>query len=142
MLIKVKQVPSGEASLISSDDDCVLFVADQITKSLEAFLVSHDNTLRRGEWTLDSACSFHITPHKEWFYTYRPLDHGVVTMGNEYTCKVAGIGCIKIQMHDGIIRTQSNVRHVPNMKRNLISLATLENDGYENACKNGTFKIN
>jgi len=32
-------------------------------------------------------------------------------------------------MHDGMIRTLTNVRHVPDLKRNFISLGTLESLG-------------
>ena len=136
---KVKQ--SGEASLASSDDDCALCIEDPSIGSSEVSITAHDKASRRDEWTLDSACSFHITPFKEWFQTYQPLNHGVVTLGDESVCDVAGIGNIQIQMHDGIVRTLSNVRHVPTMKRNLISLGTLEDNGYEYTCKNGVLKV-
>ena len=46
-------------------------------------------------------------------------------MGNNMPCKTIGIGSIKIRIHDGIVRTLSNVQHVPDLKKNLISLAPL-----------------
>ena len=33
-------------------------------------------------WILDSACSFHVTPDRDWFDTYRSVNSGIVTMGN------------------------------------------------------------
>jgi len=42
-----------------------------------------------------------------------------------------GKGTIRIKMHDGMIRTSTNVRHVPDLKRNLISLDTLESLGHK-----------
>ncbi|CAL9127782.1 unnamed protein product, partial [Musa textilis] len=47
-------------------------------------------------------------------------------MGNNAACDVIGKGTIRIKMHDGIVRTLTNVRHVPDLKKNLISLGTLE----------------
>ena len=57
--------------------------------------------------------------------SYQPIDGGNVLMGNNMPYKTIGIGSIKIRMHDGIVRTLSNVRHVSNLKKNLISLGTL-----------------
>ena len=47
-------------------------------------------------------------------------------MGNDASCKVAGIGNIKIKMFDGVVRTVCDVRHVPDLRKNLISLGTLD----------------
>ena len=41
-------------------------------------------------------------------------------------------------MYDGIIRTLSNVRHVPKLKKNLISLGYLEEQGYAFSSKAGS----
>ncbi|GJX19222.1 retrovirus-related pol polyprotein from transposon TNT 1-94 [Tanacetum coccineum] len=38
-------------------------------------------------------------------------------------------GNIQVKMHDGVVRTITGVQHVPNLKRNLISLSTLEANG-------------
>ena len=43
-------------------------------------------------WILDSACSYHMCPHREWFATYEPLNGGSVSMGNDTKCRVVGIG--------------------------------------------------
>jgi hypothetical protein len=34
-------------------------------------------------------------------------------------------------MHDGIVRTLTNVMHIPSMSKNLISLSTLDGKGYK-----------
>ncbi|KAK3043400.1 hypothetical protein RJ639_001979 [Escallonia herrerae] len=70
------------------------------------------------------------------FATYRSFDGGKVLMGNDVTCKVVVIGSIHIRMHDGIVRTLTDVRHVPELKKNLISLGTLDFDGcsYQATC--------
>uniref|UniRef100_A0A2N9J203 Integrase catalytic domain-containing protein n=1 Tax=Fagus sylvatica TaxID=28930 RepID=A0A2N9J203_FAGSY len=56
-------------------------------------------------WLLDSACSFHVTPHRNWFDTYRSINCGSVQMGNDATCTIIGMGTIKIKMSDGVVRT-------------------------------------
>ena len=83
--------------------------------------------MRAGEnWILDSGCTFHMTPNWGWFSTYEPMHKGVVLMGNNASCKEAGIGTIHIRMFDGVVRTLGNVRHVHSLKWNLISLSTFK----------------
>ena len=50
-------------------------------------------------------------------------------MGNNASCKVIGIGSVRLKMSDGIIRELDNVRHIPEPKRNLISLSMLDKAG-------------
>ena len=37
-------------------------------------------------------------------------------MGNNVTCKTIGIESIRIKMYDGIVRTLTDVRHVPELE--------------------------
>ena len=60
-------------------------------------------------WILDLACSFHITPHRDWFDIYKSVNCGSILMGNDATCKVVGIGTIKIKMFDNVVRTLGEV---------------------------------
>uniref|UniRef100_A0A2N9HW07 CCHC-type domain-containing protein n=1 Tax=Fagus sylvatica TaxID=28930 RepID=A0A2N9HW07_FAGSY len=92
-------------------------------------------------WLLDSACSFHVTPHRNWFDTYRSINCGSVRMGNDATCTIIGMGTIKIKMSDGVVRTLEEVRHIPDMRKNLISLGTLDSKGYNYKSENGIMKV-
>ena len=76
------------------------------------------------EWILNSGCSFQMTTHKEFFSTYEKGDGGKVTLGNEDTSKVVGIGTVANKMHDGVIRMLSDVRHDSGLKKSLIALGT------------------
>ena len=38
---------------------------------------------------------------------------------------------MKIKMYDGVVRTLTKVRHVLDLKKNLISLSTLDVKGYQ-----------
>ncbi|KAG8498862.1 hypothetical protein CXB51_005663 [Gossypium anomalum] len=89
-----------------------------------------DNTKLTSEWILDSGCSFHMCPNREWFLTYSLVEGGVVHMENDSSSKVLGIGTVKIKMHDGMIRTLSDVKYVPDLRKNLISLSILDLKGY------------
>ena len=73
--------------------------------------------------------------------TYQPIDGGNVLIGNNMSCKTISIRSIKIRIHDGIIRTLSNVRHVPDLKKNLISLGTLDANGYKFLAEGGVLRV-
>jgi len=44
-------------------------------------------------------------------------------------------------MHDGIVRTLADVRHIPSMSKNLISLSTLDAKGYKYSGGDGVLKV-
>ena len=75
---------------------------------------------------MDSACSYHMTPNKGWFDTYKLVNCSYVLMGNDVSCRVVKIGNIRVKMFDGVIRILCDVRHVPGMRKNKISLGTLD----------------
>ena len=74
------------------------------------------------EWLLDSGSSHHICPHKYWLYSYQTVNDGIIILGDNHSCKIVGVGSVKIKMFDGLIRTLTDVRHVPELKKKLISL--------------------
>ena len=82
-----------------------------------------------------------MCPNKTWFDTYEEKSGGNVFMGNDVSCKTVGIGTIKIKMHDGIIRTLTEVRHVPELKKNLISIGIMDGKGFKCNTKNWVMKI-
>jgi hypothetical protein len=55
-------------------------------------------------------------------------------MGND-RCKAIGIDTIKVRMFDGVVKILTNVRYVPDLKKNMISLSTLDSLGYSYSTK-------
>ena len=51
-------------------------------------------------------------------------------MGDDNPCDIVGIGSVQIKAHDGMTRTLKNVRYIPGMARNLISLSALDAEGF------------
>uniref|UniRef100_A0A453JIC1 Retrovirus-related Pol polyprotein from transposon TNT 1-94-like beta-barrel domain-containing protein n=1 Tax=Aegilops tauschii subsp. strangulata TaxID=200361 RepID=A0A453JIC1_AEGTS len=62
------------------------------------------------------------------------LMSGLAYVGDDTGYHVAGIGDIKIKMFDGVERMLRRVRHVPGLKRNLISLGILHDGGMVFRC--------
>jgi hypothetical protein len=59
-------------------------------------------------------------------------------MGNDDLCKVLGIWNIKIKIKifNGVVRTLCNVINIPDLRKNLISLVTLDSNGFNFKFKN------
>ena len=68
-------------------------------------------------WILNSRCSFHMCPHREYFDRYKACDASFIQMGDDFVSKVMKIGIVKVKMYDGTARTLTNVRHVPKLRR-------------------------
>jgi hypothetical protein len=92
-------------------------------------------------WLLDFRASNHMCLHRHWFVTYRSIDDGIVYMGNDISCKVVGIGSIRIKMFDGTVKILTDVRHVPELRKNLIYLGVLDTGGYKSIVQGGVMKV-
>jgi hypothetical protein len=92
------------------------------------------------QWLLDSGASNHMCLHRHWFITYQSIDDGIVYMGNDISCKVVGIGSIRIKMFDGTIKILTDVIHVPEHRKNLISLGVLDTWRLQEYCSRWSYE--
>ncbi|GJR40353.1 retrovirus-related pol polyprotein from transposon TNT 1-94 [Tanacetum coccineum] len=58
------------------------------------------------------------------------FEEGSVQLGDNRECKIKGIGKVRIQLRDGLSFVLNNVRYIPELKRNLISLGTFKKEGF------------
>jgi len=100
--------------------DCFLGKIDNRSTTISSNLQCQE------EWKLDSGAS-----HRNWFISYQSIDDGVVFMGNGIPCKIFGVGSIRVRIFDGIVRESTDVRYVPELKSNLISLGVLDSCEYK-----------
>ena len=92
-------------------------------------------------WVIDSSASFHITPLRECFSTYIARYHGYLKMGDNGECKIANIGNVCLTTSTGCWLTLKDVRHVPNIRLNLISTGRMDGEGYSGSFQNGKWKF-
>lgn len=64
-----------------------------------------------------------------------------VLLGNNLACKIAGIGTVSLKMYDGMTRDLKQVRFVPDLRRNLISLGIIDQLGCSIKAENGQIEI-
>ncbi|KAL9309544.1 putative RNA-directed DNA polymerase [Arabidopsis thaliana] len=78
---------------------------------------------------MDTGCSFHMTPRKDIFIDLQEVSSGKVRMTNDSCSEVKGIGKVRFINTDGTSFMLYDVRYMPGMSRNLISMGTLEAKG-------------
>ncbi|GKA06401.1 hypothetical protein Tco_0685625, partial [Tanacetum coccineum] len=93
--------------------------------------------------------------NKSWWYDYWYEDEEKTELGNKdydppkdpaarrHLSILARpiIMTIRIKMHDVVVRTLTNVRHVLDLKKNLISLGVLDSKGFKYTSENGVLRV-
>eukprot|EP00253_Pinus_taeda_P021564 PITA_21564 len=83
-------------------------------------------------WYLDSGASFHLTSDKSLFSTLEEKDLKMrIEMGDDGKYSVSGVGMIAFQREHGAPITLIDVKYVPGLKKNLVSVMMLEDKGYD-----------
>ncbi|GFZ21369.1 Calcineurin-like metallo-phosphoesterase superfamily protein [Actinidia rufa] len=82
----------------------------------------------KSDWVLDSGSAYHLCRDREVFPTYAACE-GRIWMANNTASRVIGRGTVRFRMADGRSVTLTEVRHVPNLQKNLISIGMLDSKG-------------
>jgi hypothetical protein len=105
----------------------------------EALILSVDSPL--DSWVLDSGASFHTTAIREILENYVSGDFGKVYLADGTALDVVGIGNVKIRIHADSVWKLQKVRHVPELKKNLISVGQLDDEGHGIHFHGGKWKV-
>ena len=80
----------------------------------------------KNEWILDSGCTKHMTPDREFFSDYATLKNKIpIVTGSGSMVHAVGKGTIKFLTNHHKVVEFKNTLHVPKLKANLISVADL-----------------
>lgn len=82
-----------------------------------------------------------MTANKSWIEDYEGFDGGTVLLGDDEPCRIYGRGNIHMKLHDGAVKTLTDVRYVPALRRNLISVGVLDELGYTIKAEAGCIKV-
>ncbi|GAA0145953.1 hypothetical protein LIER_06020 [Lithospermum erythrorhizon] len=113
--------PSGDLIVVGSSDVCYASSGD--------------------DWVIDSGASFHVTPHKSFFMTYKQGDLGEARMGNNGVSEIKEICDICLKSDRGSEIILKDVRHIPDFRLNLISSGKLDDQGFFNFFGEGKWKL-
>ncbi|GJS60502.1 zinc finger, CCHC-type containing protein [Tanacetum coccineum] len=68
-------------------------------------------------------------------------DGGNILLGDGRECRIQGIGKVQVQMRDGSSFVLDNIKYVPELRRNLISLGTLKKEGFTVKMQSDKIKV-
>ena len=90
---------------------------------------------------MDSGVSFHTTPHREIIQNYVTGNFGKVYLADGSVLDVVGMGDVRTLVPNGSVWLLEKVRHIPNLRRNLISVGQLDDEGHAILFVGGTWKV-
>ena len=58
----------------------------------DVYLALSSTQMERESWMIDFRASFHMTPHRHWFYEYEEIKSGDVLLGDDSPKRIIGRG--------------------------------------------------
>eukprot|EP00253_Pinus_taeda_P024241 PITA_24241 len=115
----------------SKDDEENLALASKAMKGKVKASHSESNSSHGGKKD-DNGASFHMTDDKSLFSTLEEKDLKMrIEMGDDERYSVSGVGTFAFQREHGGLITLTDVKYVPGLKKNFVSVMMLEDKGYD-----------
>jgi hypothetical protein len=108
---------------------------DEDLDSLEPYagatrILSSSSSTSQNDWMIDSCASHHMTGNRGAFAFYKPLNPNIsINSTYGHRGRPIGIGSVALQLEGGEL-TLKNVKHIPTLPTNIISLGQLVREGY------------
>ncbi|GKF96603.1 hypothetical protein Tco_0292424, partial [Tanacetum coccineum] len=94
------------------------------------------------DWWYDTSCTKHICNSKRMFVSYQKVKElEPMFMGNRFSSKIKGKRKVILKLTSGKDLVLSNVLHVPNITKNMISGPILSNKGFKLVIESDKFII-
>ena len=90
-------------------------------------IISLDNIIK--SWVVDSGASFHATPHRKYFQDYVQGYFENFYLGDDEPYQIVGMGKIQIKKKNGNQWLLKEVRHIPDLRKSIISTGQLASEG-------------
>lgn len=120
---------------------------NNLHKHKDNFLLEVNNTQLGDYWLIDSGATHHVCKHRNLFRNYRRISSEMIYSAADHTksnLMAVGIGDIEIETHvdnNVFTLTLQDVYHVPNIRRNLLSVSQIERKDKRLIFENGKVKI-
>ncbi|KAF5797362.1 putative RNA-directed DNA polymerase [Helianthus annuus] len=92
-------------------------------------------------WIMDSGASFHAISCPDMVKNLRTGNFGKVRLADDQMLDITGIGDVDLKTSLGTIWTLKNVRVIPNLRRKLISVGKLDDEGFNVHFGGGQWKV-
>uniref|UniRef100_A0A803NSU6 CCHC-type domain-containing protein n=1 Tax=Cannabis sativa TaxID=3483 RepID=A0A803NSU6_CANSA len=104
----------------------------------EVYLVATNFT---DDWILYLGCTFYMTNNKHLLSDFRESKGEKFVLGSNQSCQIEGSDAISFKIFDGVVRSLTGVKYVPNLARILISISVLDDLGIVSKIETGTMKL-
>ena len=84
---------------------------------------------------------FHTIPHREIIQNYIAGDFGKVYLADGSALDVVGMGDVRILLPNRFVWLLEKVRHIPELRRNLILVGQLDDEGHAILFVGSTWKV-
>ncbi|KAG8370027.1 hypothetical protein BUALT_Bualt14G0075000 [Buddleja alternifolia] len=120
-----------DTTVVATDGDVVIICDDACVSS----------SCQETDSIIDSGASYHITPHRDMLTSYMSGNFGRVRMANHDVTEVICMGNINLETDTGCRLILRDVRHIPDIRLNIISTGQLDDDGYVSNFGEGKWKL-
>ncbi|KAE8698394.1 hypothetical protein F3Y22_tig00110597pilonHSYRG00102 [Hibiscus syriacus] len=114
---------------------------DSWNATVTAVNSSSGNSKLKFDDVSEYGASFHSTPCREIIENYVSGDFGRVNLADDETLKIVGKRDIRLKLPNQTTWKLTGVRHIPGLKRNLISVGQLDGEGYSTTFSGCEWKI-
>jgi len=105
----------------------------------DAHILSVDSPIE--SWIVDSGASFHSSPSKELFHNFVGRKFGKVHPADNKSLEILGRGNVNVKVLNGGLWKLQDVRYIPGLTKNLISISQLDSIDYKTEFGNGSWKM-
>ncbi|KAG8385877.1 hypothetical protein BUALT_Bualt03G0090800 [Buddleja alternifolia] len=92
-------------------------------------------------WVIDSGASVHVTYQRDIFTSYTPGKFGDVRTANHGVIECIGVGEICLEISNGSKMVLKDVKHIPSVRLNLLSVGKLCGEKYDSLFSGDTWKL-
>jgi hypothetical protein len=78
---------------------------------------------------------------RSYFVNYKKVDGGNIYLGDSRSCKIIGVSDVELEQANGRRCKLSNVRYIPEITKDLISVCQLDDEGFVMTFGEGSTKI-
>ncbi|GJU13209.1 retrotransposon protein, putative, ty1-copia subclass [Tanacetum coccineum] len=133
-----KRVNPRQANMVNDNIDMIAMVSDVIAMISEVNLVGSNNS----GWWVHTGATRHVCADKSMFHFFRAVDNGEkLYMGNSATADIKGEGDVILKMTSEKELKLTNVLHVLEIRKNLVSGWLLNKFGFCLVCESDKFVL-
>jgi len=113
-----------------------------LTYDDELLLVEeHDIVDSASSWVIGSGTSTHVTSRRDVLCSYTSGEFGDVKLTHKIVLMCVGLGDVNLKMSNGTKLTLKDVKHVLDIRLNLLSMARLCDEGYDSLFSRDSWKL-